>query len=232
MSLMALCGEGAVCIWNDITPEAEADFYAWHIEEHMPERVGIAGFLRGRRYIAVDAATSPRFFTLYETLTPEVLVGADYLNRLNAPTPWTSRATTGFRNTYRALTRVRASIGRGPGGTLAALRLTLPADQQDGVTDALATRLLPAIARRALITGAHLCTTNMEASAGRTIESKDRSDILTPPNTVVMIEGCASDPLASAMDDLLRELHVERGSPAIGLYRLEYTRLKTDHAPG
>ena len=169
---MALCGEGAVCIWNDITPEAEADFYAWHIEEHMPERVGIAGFLRGRRYIAVDAATSPRFFTLYETLTPEVLVGADYLNRLNAPTPWTRRATAGFRNTYRALTRVRASIGRGPGGILAALRLTLPPDQQDGVADALVTRLLPAIARQALVTGAHLCTTNMEASADRTTESK------------------------------------------------------------
>ena len=67
---------------------------------------------------------------------------------------------------------------------------------------------------------------------GRTTKSKDRSDILAPPNTVVMIEGCSPDPLASAMGDLLRELDVERASPAIGLYRLEYTRLKTDHAPG
>lgn len=229
---MSLCGEGAVCIWNDIAPEVEADFYAWHIAEHMPERVGIPGFLRGRRYVAVDAATSPRFFTLYETLTPEVLAGVDYLARLNAPTPWTRRATAGFRNTYRALTRVRASMGRGPGGMLAALRLTLPADQQESAADALVTRLLPVIARQALITGAHLCTTDMEASAGRTTESKDRSDILVPPNTVVMIEGCTSDALASTMDAVVRELGVEMASSALGFYRIEYTRLKTDYAPG
>jgi hypothetical protein len=49
---MALAGEGAICIWNDILPEHRAEFYAWHNEEHMPERVGIPGFRRGRRYIA------------------------------------------------------------------------------------------------------------------------------------------------------------------------------------
>ena len=33
----------------------------------MPERVGIPGFKRGRRYIAVDGGTRPEYFTLYET---------------------------------------------------------------------------------------------------------------------------------------------------------------------
>ena len=44
---MALCGEGAICIWNGITDEGRAEFYAWHNGEHMPERVGIPGFRRG-----------------------------------------------------------------------------------------------------------------------------------------------------------------------------------------
>ena len=113
---MALAGEGAICIWNDILPEHRADFYAWHNEEHMPERVGIPGFKRGRRYIAVDGATRPEFFTLYETELYEVLVGQDYTNRLNAPTPRTKATTASFRNTSRALTRVHASQGFGIGG--------------------------------------------------------------------------------------------------------------------
>ena len=43
---------GAVAIWHDITPEGRANFYAWHGSEHMPERLGIPGFVRGRRFVA------------------------------------------------------------------------------------------------------------------------------------------------------------------------------------
>jgi hypothetical protein len=46
---MALMGHGAVAIWNDVAPEGLAEFYEWHHREHMPERVSIPGFLRGRR---------------------------------------------------------------------------------------------------------------------------------------------------------------------------------------
>jgi len=52
---MSLAGEGAVAIWHDLDPVAREQFYAWHGEEHMPERVGIPGFLRGRRYVATRA---------------------------------------------------------------------------------------------------------------------------------------------------------------------------------
>src|SRR5690606_13279244 len=83
---MALAGEGAVAIWHDLAPEGRAAFHAWHGEEHMPERVGIPGFLRGRRYVALSADLE--YFNLYEALSPQVLTGADYQSRLNAPTPW------------------------------------------------------------------------------------------------------------------------------------------------
>jgi hypothetical protein len=230
---MALSGEGAVCIWNDITPEGEAEFYAWHIEEHMPERVGIPGFRRGRRYIAEDGATSPRFFTLYETETIEVAVGQDYLNRLNAPTEWTKRATQGFRNTFRALTRVKASFGQGPGGALATLRMTPEATERVAIGKRLAVEVLPVIAREAMITGGHLCMTDLEASAGRTEESKGRDDIQVPPDTAVLIEGCRADAVAAAAAKCI-ELAKLTGTaaPVVGLYRHEYTRLKTGWAAG
>ena len=60
---MALSGEGAICIWNDITDEGRDEFYAWHLAEHMPERVGIPGFLRGRprgRFTGASSAASSR----------------------------------------------------------------------------------------------------------------------------------------------------------------------------
>jgi hypothetical protein len=50
---MSLAGLGVVCIWHDLLPEARDEYHQWHNREHMPERVGIPGFRRGRRYVAI-----------------------------------------------------------------------------------------------------------------------------------------------------------------------------------
>ena len=93
---MALAGKGAIIIWNDIAPEGRDEFYEWHIREHIPERLGIPGFLRGARYIAISPQTRPEFLTLYEIADASVATSAAYLARLNAPTEWTKRATLHF----------------------------------------------------------------------------------------------------------------------------------------
>ncbi len=230
---MALCGEGAVCIWNGIADGQLDDFYAWHNEEHMPERVGIPGFRRGRRYRAADKETAPLFFTLYETATPEVTTGQDYLNRLNAPTPWTRRATQTFRDTFRALTRVKASFGPGSGGALATLRLTLPDSEREEFERKLVGDVLPNLARMPLICGVHLCMTDMTASAGRTAETRDRTDIMEPPNTSILIEGCNVEAIKNCADALTdRAIFSGDQTLARGHYVLEYTRLKTAVTPG
>ena len=125
-----LAGEAVIATWNGITPEGRDEFYAWHIQEHIPERVGIPGFRRGRRYVAVTPDTRPEFFTLYETDTMQVLQGVDYANRLNAPTPWTKSATAHFRDTARALARVLASEGPGMGGFLLTVRFDTEAEKK------------------------------------------------------------------------------------------------------
>ncbi|MBM3531267.1 MAG: hypothetical protein FJX62_24605, partial [Alphaproteobacteria bacterium] len=104
---MSLAGEGAVAIWHDIVPEGREEFYAWHCSEHMPERVGIPGFLRGRRYAAIRADLE--FFNLYEALSPQVVAGTDYQTRLNNPTPWTLAAVKHFRKVARSICRVAAT---------------------------------------------------------------------------------------------------------------------------
>lgn len=98
----------------DLPAESEADIIAWHSEEHLPERLSLPGFLRGRRYRSPTAA--PTYLVLYELETLGVMESAAYVERLNNPTPWTSRCVPQFRNNFRScfevLTRQGQSRGR------------------------------------------------------------------------------------------------------------------------
>jgi hypothetical protein len=224
-----LAGEAVVAIWNGIAPEGRNDFYEWHIREHMPERVGTPGFRRGRRYRALDAETRPEYFTLYEVDTFQVLQGRDYTDRLNAPTDWTRRATAHFQNTSRALARVLASFGHGPGGTLLTIRFDVSAARADEVRAKLTHKLLE-IAELPQITGAHLCRADSGASVVRTEESRTRTDIEVPPTWFVLVEACT----VAALDTVEASLRVSLPADGMiqGCYFCEYTRLKTSASAG
>ena len=225
---MALAGTGAICIWNAITPEGRDDFYEWHIHEHMPERVAIPGFLRGRRYIAITPETSPEFFTLYETTNVDVTTSAPYLERLNAPTDWTRRATSHFRDTSRALTRVVATHGPGSGGVLATLRFLDTPEGQYALQAIEENAAALAECQRSAqkITGVHLCVTNTDASRAKTAESRHRNDILAAPIGALLIEGCTLAAVQAAIQALAQnaKLRSALASAVAGYYQIEYTR--------
>ena len=113
---MPLLGQGVLAIWHTITPEGEPEYWRWHDREHIPERVGVPGFLRGRRYRSLERSLD--YLDLYEVEDAETLRSAPYLARLNDPTPWTRRMVPHFLNTLRIGYRVAASAGRGQGGVL------------------------------------------------------------------------------------------------------------------
>ena len=219
-----LAGEGAVAIWNDIAEAGRAEFYAWHLQEHMPERVGIPGFVRGRRYRAADAATQPEFFTLYETASFQVIQGSDYLSRLNAPTDWTRATTAHFQTTTRSLTRVVASHGVGSGGAMLTVRFDIADDTVRDVVPRL-TSALEAAARLPRISGAHLLCSDAGVSGQSTAESKDRKDLQAPARWVLLLEAC--DPGAFDAALALLQQSTELRDAAVGRYLHEYTRLKT-----
>jgi len=159
---MSLLGQGVVAIWNDVASEGLAEFYEWHHREHMPERVGIPGFLRGRRYIAVRGA--PEFFTLYEATGTDVLAGPHYLERLNNPTPLTRHVIPKyFHNMVRGVCDVRFSVGVGEGGWLITLRFAAKAGHEDELSRHLAGEL-PSINDTPTILGVHLCIADARAS--------------------------------------------------------------------
>ncbi|HUQ74638.1 MAG TPA: hypothetical protein VM183_07930 [Burkholderiales bacterium] len=191
-------GGGAITIWQDVRPEAREDFFAWHNGEHMLERVAIPGFLRGRRYGALDGA--PEFFTLYETDGPEVHSSPAYLERLNQPTGQTRRVAPMMINNVRSLCRVEWSQGQVAGGLMVTLRF----DGEGGLLPLLHERL-PKVLQRPGIVAAHLCVADKSASSVKTEEKKARPTAALVPGWVVLVEGGASrETLERATDDLLK----------------------------
>ncbi|MEM7188444.1 MAG: hypothetical protein AAF439_02425 [Pseudomonadota bacterium] len=102
---------GRLALWNDCAPGYLAAYDGWYLDEHLPERLSIPGFMRGRRFVATGNE-GPAYFTYYQTTGPEVLTSDAYIERLNNPTPRTKiMMGEAFKNMSRTVCRVSASRG-------------------------------------------------------------------------------------------------------------------------
>jgi hypothetical protein len=115
-------GSGFLAIWSDLSQEDETDWVHWMIREHSIERVNVPGFLACRVFCAPGSVVN-RYLILYELKEHDVVGSAEYLARLNTPTPWSQRIMPRLRNFVRGGGRVVASAGVGQGGLVAALPL-------------------------------------------------------------------------------------------------------------
>ncbi|WMT91951.1 MULTISPECIES: hypothetical protein [unclassified Pelagibacterium] len=213
---MPLIGKGIVAIWNDILPEMRDEFFEWHPREHMQERMGVPGFLRGRRYISMGKGEE--FFTLYEAAEPELLVSEIYRQRLANPTEWSLKVLPNFRNNLRGVCRISGSAGYGDGGNLLTLRYADGA----GKGDAALAELVAALVDRPRITGAHLVVCDRELSSGN--RSLQRGRTISLPDRVIMVEASTLEALEALEDELegkVRE-HGGSGEQTAAIYRLEY----------
>jgi len=231
---MSLAGLGAVCIWHDLLPEARDDFHQWHNREHMPERVGIPGFRRGRRYVAI--AGTPEYFNLYEADSAEVLGGQDYLTRLNAPTEWTRQVVPSFRNVSRSICRVVYTHGVGQGAFILTQRFDVGERDRSQVVKALRQRLLPPLCDNKGVAGVHFCLADESISKVETAEKKARADTTQVPTWIVLIEGNSSADVGAAGAALSQELQPLLGAAAApiltSVYQLEFSRCKTPWSAG
>ena len=227
---MALAGRGVLAIWNGIADEAEADFVAWHVREHIPERVAVPGFLRGRRYVA--EVGQPKYFNFYEVEAPETLTSLAYLERLNAPSAWTRRVVGHFKDTSRTVCTVSSSLGVGDGGLVAALRL----EATTGAGSDLARTIDAAVAEPALrepgIVAVHLLE-GLPDAGGPTAEKalRDRPD--EQAAWILLVE--ATDRAAldrvlagAASPAALAAAGVASAETGRGIYRLQYALARSD----
>ena len=119
---------GILAIWNDVNPGREADFDRWFQTEHLVERLGVPGFLYGRRHEAISGAN--RFFNFYVVEGPEVLTSKPYLGRLDNPTPMTRMIMSEvFINMNRTVCRRVARRGDFRGSYAVTVRVNEAADE-------------------------------------------------------------------------------------------------------
>ena len=199
---MGLLSKAAMVIWNDITPHAIAEHDDWHSHEHMPERLSIPGFLRGRRCVALSG--SPRYFILYEVEDFDTLISRPYLERLNHPTPWSREMMTHFRNMTRSLCRIQASFGSGMGQTLLTIRLSPVAGQEEALRAWLTESLLPGLPARRGLVGAHLLQAEKQVGLPQTKEQEIRGGDATA-DWVLLAEGYDAEAVIHIMQDEFRE---------------------------
>jgi hypothetical protein len=206
---MALLGRGVLVIWHGMTAEGDEEMIRWHNREHIAERVGVPGFLRGRRY--AHSARPREYLDLYETESVETIRSEPYLARLNNPTPWTQRVLPHFRDTVRIGCRVLTSSGRGQGGGLLTLRLHPRTGGEAMLQETLTGQGLAFVRQLAEVVGVHVVETVAETTRIRTAEGKlkggEVAEAEKPCPFVLLVE--ASDPrIAEAL--AAGPLHPER----------------------
>lgn len=140
---MALLGKAAMLLSFDVAPEAIPEHDDWHTHEHLPERLSIPGFIRGSRWIAL--AGQPRYFVMYEVMQLATLTSGAYLERLNHPSPWTSKVMPCYRGMTRGFCSVTGSFGFGIGHIGLSLRFKPAAGTETSLRDRLIGDVMPTL---------------------------------------------------------------------------------------
>lgn len=120
---MPLRGRAFLSLWSGLSPGYKREFDSYHTTEHMPERLGVPGFLRGRRYVPAGES-DPSLFILYEGEHLDTFRSPGLLARLNDPTEWSRRMQPALVNFVRGSCRTLISLGEGVGGAIAAIRVS------------------------------------------------------------------------------------------------------------
>ncbi len=187
-----------LAIWHDIVPGAEAEFERWHTGEHMPERLSLPGFARGRRGYASRGARQ-RYVTLYESARLSTFDSAPYRERLDHPTPWTVRVLPSFHDFARVACETVGAAGTGVGGATATLRLAL----DDGARESLRA-LGPATAARLVeldgVSSVLIGLVRPDVTIGPTSETGLRPSVdRDPVDAVVVVDGIGERQLEAAL---------------------------------
>lgn len=179
-------------VWTDVDPAAEEDFNAWYEAEHVPERVGVPGFVTGRRYRSQTG--NPRYFAAYHTESTSVLFSEAYLHVVNNPTPWTQRVMPTFQNTVRSVCSIVRAEGQ-PFHERQNVALTLRFNPAPGKEAALREAVAALVAPSPGVARISLC------EAAKDDQGSTESKLRGPDQVAgfaLLLEGAEPAPLAAA----------------------------------
>ena len=115
-----------LALWNSISsPALQPEYETWHTMEHVPERVGLPGFIEARRYRSWEptANGTPLYFTCYWLDSLDALDSAPYRDVFTYPTPWSARMRTGLTDFFRLPCRLGGVVGPSSASQLCTLHL-------------------------------------------------------------------------------------------------------------
>ena len=205
----------------DVVQDAIPEHDEWHTHEHLPERLSIPGFVRGTRWVALNG--QPRYFVMYEVEQLTTLTSSAYLERLNNPSPWTSKMMPNYRGMTRGFCSVAGSFGFGMGHASLLIRFSPATETGSSVRTWLLQDTLPQLPSTPGIGSVHLL---------------ERA--LTPPMTneqrirgadagvdlALLVTGYSHGALASLMRVDLGNAQLEKhGATGVlaAMYRMEYS---------
>jgi hypothetical protein len=218
-----MLGAAAVAIWCDVEPGIREEFDDWHAHEHMPERLGIPGFLRGSRWVSADGGKG--YFILYEVEALETLTSAPYLERLNNPTPWSREMMARHLNMVRSLCAVRSTFGSGLAEALLTIRFSPGLQAAARLIQWLSADLLPTLPMRRGVISAHLLQDAARTQAAPTTEQKIRGGDKAA-DWVLLVNGYGGDAVERLAAEELNEAALVAHGAVPGsiarVYRLAY----------
>ena len=218
---MPLLGQAAMLLSFDIAAESIAEHDDWHTHEHLPERLSIPGFIRGTRWVSLRG--QPRYFVMYEVAQLTTLTSEAYLQRLNNPTPWTSKIMTRYRGMSRGFCSVSASFGFGLGHVGLLIRFKAPTAREARMRTWLVAEVLPQLPSKIGIGSAHLLEGSLtpQMTEEQRIRGTD-ADV----DWAILTTGYSQDALAELSSVELGALRLaELGAASVNeaTYRLDYS---------
>ena len=116
-----MTSSAVLAIWVHIDPEDDEAFNHWHSREHVQERVGLPGWLRGSRFKGVER---PQRYLLVLRCRDGggTFDSAAYYARLKDPTPLSRAIFPTFRNPWRTICSVERREGDGIGAAVLMVR--------------------------------------------------------------------------------------------------------------
>jgi len=223
---MPLLGQAVMVLLFDVAEDAITEHDDWHTHEHFPERLSIPGFVRGTRWVAVDG--QPRYFVLYEVEQLAVLTSPAYLERLNQPSPWTTKMMPYYRGMTRGFCSVAGSFGSGLGHFGLLVRFKPGAETGHSLRKWLLLDTLPELPSRPGIGSVHLFERAL--TTPMTNEQRIRGADATI-DCALLITGYRHDALVSLMQAEFGETQLEqRGATGIlhAMYRTDYSLVEDE----
>lgn len=195
---MALLGTHVLLICHDFSGTDESDFNEWYIREHMPERVALPGFNRGRRLRSVD--DGPKYLAFYEVTGAGALSSEAYLKLVRNFDPRSRQFVPRFASAARTVSVVRASTNLGDGGVIGLIGFEADPAITQSLRESQGAALMEDLIQHAGVTGAHLLEADEAALAHSRVGHLRKNDIILP--WTLLVEAIDEAALATVWNTL------------------------------